>query len=389
MEHISLTPFGRQPMTARLIHSQQLAQAPAPQGSADKWAILRDLTAARVAFCVSDRALAVLAALLSFHPDAELRDGGQLVVHPSNASLCDRAHGMAESTLRRHLSALVKAGLLARRDSPNGKRFAARGSSGQVQAVFGFDLRPLLVRAPEIAAKADDARAAALKLKRTREAVVMLLRDASKLAAWGREEMGGNWDALEDAIRLAQRSTRRRLQLAELEELRETSADLLGQVKARLKVLETQNTHGTDAQNERHYQNSKKDSYESEPCLEEQEVSAVRPTEPPLPLGLVLKAVPEIALYAPDPLRSWHDLIRVADIVRPMIGISPDAFAEAQRIMGPEVAAIVVAYILQRLDTIARPGGYLRSLSAKAAEGAFSPGPMVMSLLRSETSKAA
>lgn len=376
-------------MTARLIHSQQLAQAPAPQSSADKWAILRDLTAARGVFGVTDRDLAVLAALLSFHPKAELADGAQLVVHPSNASLCERAHGMAESTLRRHLAALVKAGLLARRDSPNGKRYAARGTGGQVQAVFGFDLRPLLVRAPEIAMQADDARSAALRLKRLHESVVMLLRDASKLTMWALEERGGNWEALIEGVRAAQRTLRRRLCEEDLMGLRDEAAQLLGQVKARIKVLGTQNTHGKDAHNERHYQNSKTDSYESEPCLEKQEVRPPAAAEPALPLGLVLKAVPEIAIYAPDDLRTWHDLIRAADIVRPMIGISPDAFAEAQRIMGPGVAAIVIACILQRMDTIARPGGYLRALSAKAAEGTFSPGPMVMALLRSESTRAA
>ncbi|MCB1405219.1 MAG: replication initiation protein RepC [Rhodobacteraceae bacterium] len=389
MNHISLTPFGCQPVTARLIHGQQLAQAPAPHPEADKWAILRDLTAARLRFGLSDRDLTVLAALLSFHPDAALLDGAQLVVHPSNASLCDRAHGMAESTLRRHLAALVRAGVLARRDSPNGKRYAARGQGGQVQAVFGFDLRPLLVRAPEIALAADEARAEALRLKRLRESVVVLLRDAGKLTAWAIDALGGNWDALSDAVRLAQRALRRRLSADDLAALRDEAAGLLGQIKARLKVLETQDSNGNAAQNERHHQNSKTDSCESEPCFEKQEVPAVAPDEPSLPLGLVLKAVPDLSLYAPGPIRNWHDVMRAADIVRPMMGISPDAFAEAQRIMGPAVAAVVVACILQRMGEIARPGGYLRALSTKAANGAFSPGPMVMALLRAEDMRAA
>lgn len=389
MNHISLTPFGRQPMTARLIHSQELAQAPAPVPQADKWAILRDLTAARLRLGVSDRDLAVLAALLSFHPDAALQDGAQLVVHPSNASLCDRAHGMAESTLRRHVAALVRAGLIARRDSPNGKRYAARGMGGQVQAVFGFDLRPLLVRAPEIAAKADDARAEALRLKRLREGAVILLRDAAKLIVWAKEEVGGAWEALEDGVRLGQRALRRRLGAGELTELRDQAASLIGQIKARLKVLETQNMHGNDAQNERHYQNSKTDSYESELCHDRQKAQPSAVDDPALPLGLVLKAAPDLLLYFPDPVRDWHGLIRAADTIRPMLGISQDAWDEARRIMGPAVAAIVVACILQRMSEIARPGGYLRALSAKAADGAFSPGPMVMALLRSEGARAA
>ena len=128
-----MTPFGRQAVTAGLLATRALAETPAPQASTDKWALLRDLTAARGAYGVSDRDLAVLAALISFHPRAELTDDAQLIVFPSNASLSARAHGMPESTLRRHLAALVKAGLILRRDSPNGKRYATRGASGQAR----------------------------------------------------------------------------------------------------------------------------------------------------------------------------------------------------------------------------------------------------------------
>ncbi|MDN5568462.1 MAG: replication initiation protein, partial [Paracoccus sp. (in: a-proteobacteria)] len=107
MRHISTTPFGRRPVTAGLLATQALAEGPAPSCIPDKWALLRDLTAARSAFGVSDRDLAVLAALMSFHPGAKLTDDHGLIVFPSNASLSERAHGMAESTLRRHLAALV------------------------------------------------------------------------------------------------------------------------------------------------------------------------------------------------------------------------------------------------------------------------------------------
>lgn len=57
--------------------------------------------------------------------------------------------------------------------------------------------------------------------------------------------------------------------------------------------------------------------------------------------------------------------------------------------MGPAVAAITVACIVRRMTEINRPGGYLRALNAKAADGTFSPGPMVMALLRSEGARAA
>jgi hypothetical protein len=46
------------------------------------------------------------------------------IVFPSNRVLAFRADKMKEPTLRRHLQKLVEAGLIIRRDSPNGKRYA-------------------------------------------------------------------------------------------------------------------------------------------------------------------------------------------------------------------------------------------------------------------------
>mgnify|MGYP006173237631 CR=1 FL=1 len=57
--------------------------------------------------------LVVLNALLTFLPDRQLADAADLIVFPSNAALAERAHGMAESTLRRHLAALIAAAALA------------------------------------------------------------------------------------------------------------------------------------------------------------------------------------------------------------------------------------------------------------------------------------
>ena len=66
---------------------------------------------------------------------------------------------MAPATLRRHLACLVDAGLIIRRDSPNGKRFARRGQGGAIEDAFGFDLTPLVARAAEIENLAEEVRA--------------------------------------------------------------------------------------------------------------------------------------------------------------------------------------------------------------------------------------
>ena len=89
--------------------------------------------------------------------DGEGSDG--IVVFPSNRAAAVRAHGMAPATLRRHLAFLVDAGLIIRRDSPNGKRYARRGQGGEIEIAFGFDLSPLVARAEEIENLAEEVRA--------------------------------------------------------------------------------------------------------------------------------------------------------------------------------------------------------------------------------------
>lgn len=379
-----MTPFGRQPVTAGLLATQALAEAPAPDQAPDKWALLRDLTTARASFGVSDRDLAVLSALLSFHRGKELADDDALIVFPSNAALSERAHGMAESTLRRHLAALVRAGLILRRDSPNGKRYATRDRSGTLERAFGFDLRPLLVQSPRIADAAETARRDALALRRLREMVVIRLRDAAKLIVWAEETGRHVPDALLEAAAGMQRALRRKPDSTLLTQLAASAETLLTQAR---RLTDTEEMDGNDVENERHQQNSNSEPHESDSCCEQQKVLGSDQAEPSIPLGLVLKAAPDIRDYAPEGIRNWRDLVAVAGFVRPMLGISADAWDQARRNMGDTVAAVTLACMLQRAEAIARPGGYLRSLTEKAGQGAFSPGPMVMALLRAENGR--
>lgn len=344
----------------------------------------------RTIFGISDRDLAVLNALVSFYRPDRIDEGEGTIVFPSNRALAERAHGMAESTLRRHLAALVAAGLILRHDSPNGKRYAARDETGALARVFGFDLRPLLVRVGEIQKAAAGVRAHQLRLRRLREGVVLRLRDAVKLLAYGRETVKADWDALESRMRTAQTALRRKPEETLLQGLNQDVQQVLDAINARLKTANTENMDGNDVENERHIQYSNKSFNDSEPCKEQQGREVDRSDKPTtqrnevLPLYLVLKACPDLMEYFPDRPKHWHQLVAAADFVRPMLGISPDAWFAARDAMGPEVAAITLACMLQRGSDIAKPGGYLRVLTQKAADGAFSPGPMVMALLRAD-----
>lgn len=400
MQRISLTPFGRQPVTAGLLARHARLAATPDLPSVDKWALLADLRVARADFGLTDRDLVVLNALLGLMPGKELADGPALVLHPSNATLSDRAHGMPESTLRRHLAALVASGLVARHDSPNGKRYALRDASGTVVEAFGFDLRPLLAQAEAIRTAAEAQRRADLILRQRRTHLVIRLRDTGKLCTYAAEQ-GLVVEDLATRLATLSRALRRKMALPQIEACLDAAGDILSRLTALLSS-ETPEMSGNDSRSERHLSESKADSFDLEPCLDLGRGAADAPDDPPaapadsaavaepsIPLVLGLKACPDLSLYAPDPIHSWRDLVNTAHALRPMIGISPSAWDEAVHLMGPANAALALAGILQRLSDIRSPGGYLRSLSRQAAEGRFSPGPMLMALLNTAGQRAA
>src|SRR5690606_12393469 len=213
------TPFGGRPMSLALLAAQRNTYETLPEGkSVDKWALYRDLCEGKTIIGVSDRSLAVLSALLSFYPHSELSEENGLIVFPSNQQLSLRAHGMAGPTLRRHIAVLLEAGLILRRDSPNGKRYARKSRAGDIEEAFGISLAPLLARAEEITQAAEQVRAEMAALRLTRERITLLRRDIGKLIAVALEErIDGDWEALWCDFRHVVDANPRRAALSELQ----------------------------------------------------------------------------------------------------------------------------------------------------------------------------
>lgn len=390
--HIT-TPFGRRQLTAAQVHTQVNAAACPRNTAVNKWAVFRHIAQAKDHIGVSDRSLAVLNALLTFHPETALVAGesADLVVFPSNEQLALRAHGMAEPTLRRHLAVLVEAGLVIRRDSPNGKRYARKGQGGAIVQAFGFDLTPILARAAEFESQADLVQAERRALQVTREAVTILRRDAVKLILAG-TELGIAADWKEARARYAAIMSRlgRSPRTEDLDAVREALIGLVADVSNWLTPKhQSGELSGNPIHSERHNQTSKTELSDSEPATEYGEEGQggshpepVRFAGSTYPLGMVLDACPDIAEYARNEIRSWRDLSDVADLVRSMLGISPSAWREAQDVMGLEAAAATIAAILQRAEHIKSPGGYLRSLVERKRAGQYSLGPVLQALSR-------
>jgi replication initiation protein RepC len=394
--HLSTTPFGRRTLSLAHVASQAIAKRRPPEKAGHKWQIFRAICTAKGRIGVSERALAVLDALLSFHPETVL-SGEDLIVFPSNQQLSLRAHGMAPATLRRHLAALVDCGLIIRRDSPNGKRYARKGQGGDIALAFGFDLGPLVARSEEFEAWAEDVRREERALKLVRERITICRRDIAKMIAAGLEEnvplvgrAGEGWLQIHAFYRSLLARIPRSASRAELEPIAEDLSLLADEV---LSVLENHvkipDPSANESQTERHKQNSNpKTPIELEPAPQESRGRSLksdsprtRPPETSFPLGMVLDACPDLADYGTGTIANWRDFMATVAVVRPMLGVSPSAWEEARAVMGDIPAGIVVAAILQRSAAINSAGGYLRGLTEKAREGRFSIGPMLMALI--------
>jgi replication initiation protein RepC len=374
-----------------MMAAQAVAKATPDDATAHKWRVFRDLTEAKDRLGLNDRALAVLSALLTFHPETALT-GTDLVVFPSNRELSLRAHGPSPATLRRALAQLIEAGIVIRRDSPNGKRYVRRGEGGEIAQAFGFDLSPLIARAAEFETLAEAVRGEIRRRTLLREEISLHRRDIAKTIAAAREEaLPGPWAALDERLRLAgpmpSRASSATTLAALADELRALRLDV---EKCLFDAIESSEMTGNESQAETHHQNSKPESQtDFEPGFRESRGGSVSP--PPtaeravktFPLKMVLEACPDVAFYAKHGVSQWRDFLAVIDkVIRPSLGISPSAWDDAVAAMGEEEASVVVAAILQRGAMITSPGGYLRNLTEKAKAGKFSAWPMVMALWR-------
>jgi replication initiation protein RepC len=436
--HIHVTtPFGRRSLSLPMVASQAATREFATRPNAreivvHKWRLFRSLTEAKGPLGVSDRALSVLHALLSFHQETALTlpekdaNGSEsepapgIVVFPSNKELSIRAHGMAPATLRRHIAMLVDAGLIIRRDSPNGKRFARRGQGGAIEDAFGFDLTPLIARAAEIENLAEEMRAENRTMALLREKITLTRRDIVKMIETGMEEgVPGDWKARHSDYQVLACRQARKMARVDLEALAMELAALAAEINSVLENhVKRQNTSVSESQTERHIQNQTTYISDLEPSLREDRAEPPRPIgdeaeadeartsepekretgipdRPPptrrtYPLGMVLQACPDIVDYARGgEISSWRDLATAAATVRSALGVSPDAWVQALEVLGEHDASIVIAAILQRGDEITSAGGYLRALTAKARAGEFSLGPVLMALLRGKAAKSA
>ena len=383
-------------MTLGMIASQATARQIEQGTTVSKWQVFRDIRDAKEALGTTDRALSILNALLTFHREEELTAEDNLIVFPSNDQLIRRANGMSPATLRRHLANLVVCGLVIRRDSPNGKRFARKGQGGAIEQAYGFDLSPILARAAEFRELAEAVAAERKAFRLVKERLTICRRDVVKMIEAGiNESVPGNWRGFQrryEAIvaRLPRTAPRQILEVI-ADELEDLWADVHQTLES---FVKSQDSNANESHSERHLQYSTpyfNPTGETEYRLgsKDEASGTAKPTDNlrtlprrDLPLGMVLSACPDIVPYAEGgQIRTWRDFGAAADRARPSMGVSPSAWQDAVEVMGLQSASIVLAAILQRAEYVRSCGGYLRDLTERARAEKFSVWPMITALL--------
>lgn len=396
MTHIIPTaPFGSRRLNDAHIRDAQQILKPGQachHASVSKWHVFQTIREAREYLALSDRALTILHALLSFHQKDNLHQNENTIVWPSNNALMERSNGIPLSTLRRHIAILVQKGIIIRRDSPNGKRYARHSQNGDTDTAYGFDLNPLIVRADEFKKIAIEVKTEKLKARQSRNNITILRRSISKTIEYGKGISAPTaFDAFEATYRKIISELKPKLSFPDLDAIEKLLEALYTNLIKSLEINNNNSFLSINAhQNETHIEDSKPESrYESKKDISvnsenSNELNVDRHTPHQLhpqalanasdcinvDLSTLLLACPSIS-ELDNCIRSWNDIDSVMITVKKMLKIPFWLEDKAISAFGRPNSNAIIATIYQRSEIIASPSAYLQSLIKKSSDKSF------------------
>ena len=303
------------------------------------------------------------------------------------------ALGLSQTQVKRLNRALIEAGLITMKDSPNGKRYGQRDPKGHIVEAYGFDLSPLAMRHAEFMRVAEEARAerAAMgRLRRratiARKAIIQILETADEYSCNGEEWriLAHETVELARSLRGVERPDEMEAGVASLERRQLAARERL---EGLLRAVET-DPLGTG--NEPHQYNYKPTSNPDQDTVitsntrsgagdtmvpqspasgsgkksERDREHGIHPDE-------LVQLAPKLKPYLrrPDPV--WSDLVDAADWLRHDLGVSKSLWGDACLAMGRELAAVALAIVLTKEPEHFRttPGGYFHGMVSKHIAG--------------------
>jgi replication initiation protein RepC len=369
MKHIQISPV--QAHRSKLASSGNAATKVDP-----RWYALDLVRVSRLRLKLTDRDIAVLRGLLSLLPTDAW--GRQMVVFASNRVLAARCDGIEERTLRRRLNQLVERGLIARKTSPNGKRYQVKDPDNACVLAYGIDLAPLYGILAHLEALALDCRREERRIRGLKSLIRDRLYNHAGLGAL-------------PCAQTAHRALRRKVSaddlqtiFDEMQHFIETSQPL--QVTAL--VPETEKMPATDSQNVRHIQRSNIEDLESESAEDRAESSVETVTVPKheasrdITVSECMEAATTARAMSARLPRTWPEVVMLARTLGPSIGLDPASIRAADMKLGEYGSALAILGLVEAFDRIRSPKAYLNTLVKKAQTRGLDCVKMFWSLTR-------
>jgi len=268
------------------------------------------------------------------------------VCFASNATLAERCH-ISIKSVERHVSLLVRAGLIQRVSSGNGKRWARRDNQGRVTLATGLSVLPLIDRHGEFLQLATAEKAHRDQLALLRDRCTLALRQL-------RDLIGELTPAVEAIAQHVRKILRRRADEAALTGL---LSDLTVEI-SRIDASCADNSRGSHTISEGHKEPYKNPNVEKKSSNE----------------GVVTNA--EIETAYPKLCAQLRFAKTVSDCERKMDEIASymvlgSAWSEAKQ-LGATHSFMLLGYVYERIEFIDKPQAYLRSLLSRLHDDRFS-----------------
>jgi replication initiation protein RepC len=406
------TPSGFRRLTPGLLHADRTAESFAglPDGVTVPGQLLAALKAAAPRLGLSPRLVHAIDWLFRFTQPQDWGRGGRPVVWPS-ASLQQEALGLSESRVKTLNRALIEAGLITMKDSPNGKRYGVRDRIGRITEAYGFDLSPIAAQHAEFLRLAEEARAERAEMGRlrrratiARNGITQILETAAEYGLQAEDWPGLGRDAhnLAKALRRVERPAEMMRGVESLERrqraARERLEILLSAVTAGPAEVVDSDPKGPESRPHQYTYKPSPNPQADTVIANESSSSPMgdtvpdratpeqpagpqeaKPAKPARIDGTVLRLstdelvrlAPRLQSYLTTPAPTWPDVVDAADWLRGELGVSKPLWGEACLAMGREEAAIAMAIVSAKPTGHFRssPGGYFHGMVAKAKAG--------------------
>lgn len=350
---------------------------------------------------VPPRLVHAIDTLMSWSREVDWSEGQRPIVFPSNEKLSQKL-GIGIRQLQKLLASATRWGLIAHRDSANGKRIGARGRDGRLIYAYGIDLSPLGVRYADFVNIAAEGTAADLRVEVLRKRLTSARRRIRSLAQFALDEAIGGIDTagIIEIAQLAAHQMRKvrdeRLLEACATELESHAAALADSIKAAAEAADVPSqplkNSPKGVENDTHYTTTTQPPIaKAITCsgLAEKRSDTgydVRNNEPQSDVEMDLAhhgvdpcfiaAVSPEFVSRPHDQMTWGLVIGDAERLVAQASIPANVWREACRLMGQKGAAASVfatAHKHVRGD-VDRPGAYLRGMNKNAALGKLNLG---------------